>query len=55
MIKSKVRLNEVPNKFIEYFSNIANDLVSQVAPGDRQASSYLKNRNINSNEEQQWR
>ena len=38
----------VPNKFIDYFSNIASQLASEVAPSDKNAASYLKNRNSNS-------
>ena len=39
---------EVPNKFIDYFSNIASQLASDVAPSDKDAASYLKDRNLNS-------
>ena len=43
-----IKLEAVPNKFIDYFSNIATDLVSEIGPSDRNAASYLKDRNINS-------
>ena len=43
-----IKLDDVPNKFIDYFSNIASNLVSEIAPEERDASFYLKNRNLNS-------
>ena len=39
---------DVPYKFNNYFTNIANELVSKIAPVDTNASSYLKNRISNS-------
>ena len=39
---------DVPNKFINYFSNIANALVSEIPPVDVSAESYLTNSNYNS-------
>ena len=38
----------VPNKFINYFSNIANTLVSEIPQVDVSAQSYLTNLNYNS-------
>ena len=43
-----LNVEAVPNKFIEYFSNIASQLVSEVSPSEKNAASYLKNRNLNS-------
>ena len=43
-----VNSEAVPNKFIEYFSNIASQLASEVSPSNNSAASYLKNRNSNS-------
>ena len=38
-----IKPEEVPNKFIEYFSNIAQTLVSDISPVDISAESYLNN------------
>ena len=46
--ENTIQLDAVPHKFIDYFSNIASQLVSEIAPSDRNAASYLKDRNINS-------
>ncbi len=46
--ENTIQLNAVPNKFIDHFSNIASNLVSKIAPADRHAASYLKNRNLDS-------
>ena len=46
--ENTIQLDAVPNKFIDYFSNIASQLVSEIAPSDRNAESYLKDRNFNS-------
>ena len=46
--ENNIRSDLVPNKFIDYFSNIASNLVSEVTPADRDALSYLKDRNLNS-------
>ena len=43
-----INSTDVPHKFNNYFTNIANELVSKIAPVDRNASSYLKNRIPNS-------
>ena len=40
--ENEIKLDEVPNKFIEYFSNIRNSTLR------KNAASYLKNRNLNS-------
>ena len=37
----------VPNKFINYFSNIANKLVSEIPEVDVSVESYLSNINYN--------
>ena len=46
--ENAINLDAVPNKFIEHFTNITTDLVAEIAPADRNATSYLKNRNLNS-------
>ena len=38
----------IPNKFIDYYSNIASQLTSKIAPTQKDAASYLKNRVQNS-------
>ena len=43
-----IQSDTVPNKFIEYFSNIASNLVSEIPPSDRNVTSYLKQRSLNS-------
>ena len=43
-----LNVESVPNKFIDYFSNIASQLASEVAPSEKNAASYLKNRNSKS-------
>ena len=43
-----VNINDVPNKFIDYFTDIASKLASEVPPSDKSAKSYLKDRKINS-------
>ena len=43
-----VNNQDVPNKFINYFSNIANVLVSEIPPVDVTPESYLTNSNHNS-------
>ena len=40
-----VNKEDVPNKFINYFSNIANSLVSEIPQVDVSAESYLNNSN----------
>ena len=45
--ENAVSKDAVPNKFSEYFSNIADQLVSEIEPSNFNVSSYLKNRNIN--------
>ena len=46
--ENDINIEAVPNKFIEYFANIANQLVSKISPVEINATSYLKNRNANS-------
>ena len=43
-----VKNENVPNKFIDYFSNIANKLVSEIPPVDVSSASYLSNSNYSS-------
>ena len=43
-----VKNEDVPNKFIDYFSNIANKLVSEIPPVDVSTESYLSNSNYSS-------
>ena len=43
----EISKESVPNEFIEYFSNIASLLVSDIAPSNYNASYYLKNKNPN--------
>ena len=43
-----VNAKDVPNKFINYFSNIADTLVADIPPVDVSAESYLTNSNNNS-------
>ena len=38
----------VPSSFIDFFSNVANQLISKVAPSYNNPSKYLRNRNKNS-------
>ena len=46
--ENTIKVEDIPNRFINHFSNIANNLASDIAPSNRNASSYLKNRNANS-------
>ena len=46
--ENKVSMVDVPNKFIDYFSNIANTLVSEIPPVEVSPESYLSNTNYSS-------
>ena len=41
-------MSQIPNKFINYFSNIAKELSSNITPVDTSFTSSLKNRTTNS-------
>ena len=46
--ENKVNIKDVPNKFIDYFSNIANELVSEIPPVEVKPESYLNKINYRS-------
>jgi len=46
--EGNVNLADIPDKFNNYFANIANELVSSLPQADTEASSYLKDRILNS-------
>ena len=46
--ENEINTAAVPNKFSDYFSNIADQLVSEITPANRNESYYLKTKNINS-------
>ena len=45
---SKVPDSDVPNKFVDYFTNIASNLTSQLPNSPRNPAQFLKNRRLNS-------
>ena len=45
---NEIHKNEVPNEFINYFTNIADKLISELPPSNTNATSYLRDRVHNS-------
>ncbi|CAL4060163.1 unnamed protein product [Meganyctiphanes norvegica] len=43
-----IEMSKIPNKFINYFSNIPQELVTQITPVDTNFTAFLKNRTLNS-------
>ena len=46
--ENMVEASKVPNKLINYFTTVVNDLTSKVPKSDKNAAYYLRNRNVKS-------